>query len=296
MILVTGANGFVGRHFLKELSRFYERSQITLLTSVPVDGYQCMVYQDWTFDHDLQSKLKALAPSLVFHLGATTPRDSRQADFMQATANILFTASLISAVSSAAKFVFTSTLDVYGRVDGTVTEATPCLPATLYGHSKLYCEKMIETWAETSNKICQIIRLGHVYGPGEEHYGKFLPVALRQAAKGETIEVWGDGSETRSFIHVEDACSAILKASQLASFAGPINVCGSRQVTINQVITIIRQFAPEVNVQHLPARSQKVNFVFDTTKMASLLGVEQVTLEAGLHGEFQYFKNMISGL
>ena len=86
--------------------------------------------------------------------------------------NITSTAKLLkSNLPMIKNFIFFSTIDVYGY-DNPITEETKPFPTSLYGHSKLYCEQMVSAWA-AQKKVChQILRIGHVYGEGEEKYTK----------------------------------------------------------------------------------------------------------------------------
>jgi hypothetical protein len=78
-----------------------------------------------------------------------------------------------------------TTIDVYEKSDQIISENNPTNPETLYGFSKLYCEKMIENWANANNKIVQILRLGHVYGPGEGLFKKIIPVTMQKIKANE---------------------------------------------------------------------------------------------------------------
>ena len=116
---------------------------------------------------------------------------------------------LTSNLPNIKNFVFFSTVDVYGY-NSLISEETNLSPSSLYGHSKLYCEQMISSWA-AQKKIChQILRIGHVYGEGEEKYKKIIPVTMQRLLSNIPLQMYGDGSEIRSFIYIQDVVNAVI--------------------------------------------------------------------------------------
>ena len=129
------------------------------------------------------------------------------------------------------KIIFISSLDVYGNTGESISEATPCTPESLYGLSKLYCEKMIEASCIDRNITYHILRLGHVYGPGEESYRKVIPVMIENAIKGLPISIYGNRETKRSFIYVKDVAKMITSAISLPESC-IVNLVGSEPITL----------------------------------------------------------------
>jgi len=294
VILVTDVNGFIGGHFLNKLQGIYSKERIVLLSSKPHKNYQTIIYDDGILNKKVIEQLQDINPQVVFHIGGYTPKVAVEAnDINGSFSNISFTKSLLSCLKSNTNFIFLSTLDVYENVGVAISEATPTLPASLYGFSKLYCEKMVESWAKQNNAIFQVLRVGHVYGPGEEKYTKFLPVTLKKMLKNETLEVWGDGSDLRSFIHVEDVCDFILAAAKFTAYAGPVNLCGDES---NSLLSIITKVAEAVYIQPEIIYKDRVGTVrhllFDNTKRKQLLGQEKISFILGTVKEYQYLAQL----
>ena len=123
------------------------------------------------------------------------------------------------------KVIYISSIDVYAPVVP-ISELSATQPATLYGWSKLYCEQMMSVFATQKKIAVQILRIGHVYGPGEEKYAKFLPKTIRNIVDGKAVELYGDGTELRSYIYLDDVVKAILAAVGLHDNVGVINIVG----------------------------------------------------------------------
>jgi UDP-glucose 4-epimerase len=232
---------------------------------------------------------------VLIHVGAFTPKNARQANAIaQCNSNINFTEKLLSLrFKSLRKVIYISTLDVYKPVELT-TESTPTLPITLYGWSKLYCESMTAIFAETHNLPYQILRIGHVYGPGEEKYAKFLPKAIKNIVAGDAVELWGDGNEVRSFIYIDDVVAAILRAVNLNENVGPINVVGSKQVTIRELLNLLVEVSERsVSITQKEFHGFKRNYIFDNTKLLQHLLPVETDLRVGLKTEYIYMSGLM---
>jgi nucleoside-diphosphate-sugar epimerase len=178
MVLLTGASGFIGKHLLAALISKYGKDNVLALTSAPLTDCRYLLHLDYSFGSGYFAD-NGYADSIttIIHAGAFTPKNSAQAnDWKQSNSNIHNTAVLLEAdLPRLEKFIYLSTLDVYGN-DEIISENSTVAPASLYGHSKLYGEKMVTAWANDKKVFAQILRVGHVYGPGEEAYQKIIPV------------------------------------------------------------------------------------------------------------------------
>ena len=294
MILVTGATGFIGGHFLNKLHDIYSKEKVVLLSSKTHKNYQTIIYNEGILNEEVMEQLQQLSPQIVFHIGGYTPKATIEAnDINGSFSNIAFTKNLLSCCKITTNFIFLSTLDVYENVAIAINEATSTLPVSLYGYSKLFCEKMVESWTKQNNAIIQVLRVGHVYGPGEEKYTKFLPVTLKKMLNNETLEIWGDGSDLRSFIHVEDVCDFILAAAKLTAYKGPVNLCGDES---NSLLSIITKIAEAVNIEPAIIYKDRVGTVrhllFDNAKRKQLLGEEKISFIQGAAEEYKYLAQL----
>ncbi len=291
-ILLTGANGFIGSRLLQRLSTEFGRDKIVLLTSKPIEGYKCICYQNADLSTENIQEIKTARFDCVFHVGAFTPKSGAESNLALPNANnIVFTAKLLGSVITK-KLVFISTLDVYAPASGTICETTVTMPSTMYGKSKLFCEDIVIQWGSQTNTIIQVLRLGHVYGIGEEVYRKFLPQLIINLVKNTPIEVWGDGTDFRAFIHIHDVINAISKAAELNEFAGPINLCSSKSFHLVEYIEMAEHImGKKACIIHKDRVGNKIDFVFDVSKMNTLLITESVDIIEGLTEEISYLKN-----
>ena len=186
--------------------------------------------------------------------------------------------------------VFISTIDIYDIRAEYITEETALSPVSLYGWSKLYTEHLVQQWAYSHQAVCQILRLGHIYGPGEEAYQKLIPRTIRLLRAGESPIIYTDGSELRAFLHVTDCCRLVMKAIELPVFVGPINVASNQSLSVLELVTLLKELTgSEQTLEVRNSVQDKRSMAFDNAKMQHWLGVETVDLRSGLAQEIAAF-------
>lgn len=292
MILVTGASGFIGKHLLGTLIENYGRDQIVALTSKPLFECPFLLHNNYSFEKDFFINSGYSNIQTIVHAGAFTPKNAGESDnWIECNSNISNSAALLNAdLPNLEKVIFLSTLDVYGPTP-IISESSLIEPFSLYANSKFYCEKMIGAWAKKENKIHQILRIGHVYGPGEEAYQKIIPITIKKLIKKSALQIWGTGNDIRSFIYIKDVVQAILASIELKEFIGPVNLVSEQQISIKDLVTtLIRISGQNTDIEYIPSQAIPRNLVFDNTKMKKFLLNKEIALDEGLIEEWDYMK------
>ena len=156
------------------------------------------------------------------------------------------------------KYFFSSSACAYNKdlqkdpnIDGLKEEdAYPAMPEDGYGWEKLFSERMCRHFTEDYGLQTRVARFHNIYGPlgtfdgGREKAPaamcrKIIEAKLR---KNNEIDVWGDGTQTRSFLYIEDCIDAVLKLFN-SDFSEPINIGSDEKVSINQLIEIVENLA-----------------------------------------------------
>lgn len=291
MLLLTGASGFIGKHLLALLIEKYGRDNILCLTSQTISECKYLLHNNYHFEDDFFIKNGFQDIETIIHAGAFTPKKGSEANNIQlSNSNISSTYKLLNAaLPRLKKFIYLSTLDVYDN-DKIISESTLEKPASLYGHSKLYSEKMVESWGKEQNKSVQILRIGHVYGPGEEAYQKIIPATINNILSEKPVQIWGSGEELRSFIYIKDIVEAIVGSIDLED-VGVINLVGNRSISIEDLVNTIQLISnKDIAIEKIPVEKKGRDFVFDSSKMNTYLLQKETSLEEGLKEEFEYMK------
>lgn len=293
-MIITGTSGFIGARLLQSARATY-RNNVTAFSSRQSEGSH-IVYRDEP-DFGLTPTDLALieGAEVLIHAGAFTPKSSTDANqIANCTSNITFTKKLLDLPwRNLKKIVFLSTLDVYANVDGPISENTPTVPISLYGLSKLYCERMVTLHANEKGIVGQLMRIGHVYGPGEEKYAKVIPKTIQNIVDGKDVELWGEGRELRSFIYIDDVVAAIVKAVVLQEEPGVINVVGGNAIAIRDLIkTLIEIGGRGTKISQCEFSGAARDLVFDNTKLKHYLMSKETDFTDGLRVEFAHIESL----
>jgi len=291
-ILITGASGFIASRLLKVACNIYGHENVIAFSSRTCEHCDTVVYdqRDYSINKSDYPLLKSA--DVLLHAGAFIPKSRNDVDNLDGcNDNIRFTERLLKLpFENLKKIVYLSTVDVYAPAS-LISEESPTIPQTLYGQSKLYCEKMVKAFSAQRKIDSLVLRVGHVYGPGEEAYSKFIPLAIQRIIDNKRVELWGDGSELRSYI--EDVVKGIMNSLVLDAKVDVINVVGGEALSIRQLLDrLITISGKQVEVNELESHGKKRDLIFDTKKFAKYLGVDETDVLAGLTSEYNYMKSL----
>lgn len=215
--------------------------------------------------------------------------------------NALGTFNLLEAArhQGVERFVFASSAAPIGDCDPPIHEEMACSPKAPYGASKLAGEGYCSAYYGTYGIETVALRFGNVYGPRSGHKSSVVAKFIRRAMEGKTLEIYGDGQQTRDFIHTDDLTRAIMLAATQDEVGGEIfQIATNSETTINDLTDLIIEALSEeiglndVDVQHTAPRKGDIRRNYsDTSKAEKLLGWSpQVKLMAGLRHVVQSFK------
>lgn len=271
-ILVTGATGFAGRALIAKLAGHNHE-----VTALARDASPSPSPKVRTLVADLLD-LSATADTLrdecfgaVVHAAAVTPAATVGIQQPQVfESNITLTFNLLNALDALpGRIIHLSTLDVYAPPtgDAILSETSPIAPLSLYARSKLKTEELCREWAQSHAVPCITARLTQVFGPGDSSQ-KFIPNVLRSIGAGSRIELYGDGSDLRDFLFVEDAAALLAALIENGNACGVFNVASGTSRSLNDVIrTLSGITGREFVVEHRPRRKALVNYRFNIEKL-----------------------------
>lgn len=214
--------------------------------------------------------------------------------------NVIGTLNCLEAARHAdvRRFVFASSSAPLGAVEPPLHEEKAPRPASPYGASKLAGEGYCSAYWQSFGLETVTLRFGNVYGPGSDRKSSVVAAFIRRALAGQPLEVFGDGTQTRDFIFVDDLVRAILKAAKVPGIGGEIfQVATARETTVAELARLVPEVMaeaglPRVAVHHAAVRVGDARRSYaDTAKAERLLGWRATTpLEEGVRRVLRWFQ------
>jgi UDP-glucose 4-epimerase len=284
-VLVTGGAGFVGRSVVRALRRAGAQVAVVDLQRFP-DGDVTSVVGELT---DPATRDAAVGEGLdgIVHLAAVTSVLRSMDDPAGVyEANVAATAGLLELARTrgAGGFLLASTNAVVGDVgEATIHEDMPLRPLTPYGATKAACEMLLSGYAGSYGMATCALRLTNVYGQGMTHKDSFVARLMRAARTGATVEIYGDGTQRRDFVHVDDVVQGLLLAWRRRC-TGSLIIGSGSSISVLDLLDRARRVTgrplPAVHVAPKPGEMPAV--VVDIGQARSLGYRPAVTLDDGL--------------
>jgi len=181
----------------------------------------------------------------------------------------------------------------------TEESAYPANPDSEYGWEKLFSERLFFSYSRNYGIPVRVARFHNIFGPeGTWQGGKEkAPAAIcRKVAQAiDTIEVWGDGKQTRSFLFIDECIEAVVRLVQ-SDFQGPINIGSEEMVTINRLVDIVCQVAnKKIKVNHIDGPTGVRGRNSDNTLIKNKLGWNyEMTLAQGIEKTYKWIESQIN--
>jgi UDP-glucose 4-epimerase len=196
------------------------------------------------------------------------------------------------------RFVFASSAAPIGDCEPPIHEEIACHPKSPYGASKLAGEGYCSAYHGSFGLKTVALRFGNVYGPLSDHKSSVVAKFIRRAMKGKTLKIYGDGQQTRDFIHTDDLTRAIVLAATQPNVGGEVfQIATNSETTVNELarrlVPILRKEGglEDVTVVHTDPRKGDIRRNYsDTSKAEEMLDWRAaVELDDGLRRTTRWF-------
>ena len=278
--LVCGAGGFIGGHLVQRLKdEGYWVRGVDIkeheYTDLPCDDFQIL---DLRSEANVRRAMRAALGDLsitfdeVYQLAADMGgagyifTGENDANVMHNSAMInLNVAKVATEFENPPKIFYSSSACMYpehNQLDPdnpkcTEDSAYPANPDSEYGWEKLFSERLFLAFARNKGLKVRVARYHNIFGPegtwdgGREKAPAAMCRKVAEIADGGTIEMWGDGKQTRSFLYIDECLDAMRKMME-SDFMGPMNIGSEEMVTINQLVDIVGDVSGKtVNINHI---------------------------------------------
>jgi UDP-glucose 4-epimerase len=290
--VVTGGAGFIGSNLVDALVA--RGDEVTIVDNFATGHREFLNPAAHLVEHDIREPFTVDA-DVVFHLAAQADvQTSMQQPGYDAAVNVVGTANVLAAAPDAQVIFASSGGAGYGECPEPATEQTPFLPLSPYGIAKKCGEEYLLGWNRIHGSSHVPLRFANVYGPRQDAglEGGVVAIFLERLARGDGTTIYGDGSQSRDFVYVDDIVAALL--ATVGKSGGPYNVGTGEDMTVAQLHAACENVAGVDAAPRLEdARLGDVQrSVLDPALIERELGWRaQVSLEDGLRRTWAWMKD-----
>src|SRR6266481_4162586 len=261
--LVCGAGGFIGSHLVRRLKNegYWVRGvdmkepefSVTAADDFMVgDLRNALVWEkvlDMPFDEVYQLAADMGGAGYIF-------TGDNDAHIMHNSALINLNLLTLARDRKVRKIFYSSSACIYPKQNQEDAQSPNCAehtaypanPDSEYGWEKLFSERMYFAFNRNHGLDVKVARFHNIFGPegpwmgGREKSPAAICRKVAEVADGGTIEIWGDGNQTRSFLYVDECLEGVRRLMDHPNFRGPVNIGSEEMVTINQLVDIAASF------------------------------------------------------
>jgi nucleoside-diphosphate-sugar epimerase len=313
-VLVTGAGGFIGHHlvtYLKHLGYWVRGVDIKSpeFNSSDADEFLLLDLRRWDSSLAATNGVDEVY-TLAADMGGMGFISSHHGQILRNNALINIHTLEAARLNGVHRYLYTSSACIYPeyrQLDTDVTplreeDAYPAQPQDAYGWEKLLAERLCLHYREDYGVETRVVRFHNIFGPmgtwdgGREKVPAALcrKIAIAKLTDNPTVEIWGDGEQTRSFCYVDD-CVTGLHRLMRSDYHEPLNLGQDRLISVNQLADIIASIAGiKILKKHIAGPQGVRGRNSDNSRLRQALGWEpEISLEEGLTRTYEWIEKQV---
>ena len=265
-VIILGHTGFIGGNLIRSLNTCNPDVEVIGISKADIDLEDDSAPPRLARMFDAHSAVVMCAA--IKRQSGDTPRS-----FLRNVAMVTHLCEAV-AISPPGRLLFLSSAAVYGEdiENPAITEATALHPRSHYGLSKLAGEWILSrTFERFPDSSLVLLRPATIYGPND-HVASYGPLGfIRSALRREAVKLWGDGSEFRELILIDDAVELIRRILFL-SHSGPINLVSGRSYSFREILQSVEKcIGRDIPTTSMPRTKNKVDNIFHNGLLTSLV-------------------------
>ncbi|MDE5463893.1 NAD-dependent epimerase/dehydratase family protein [Bradyrhizobium sp. CSS354] len=313
--LVCGAGGFIGGHLVKRLKRegFWVRGvdlKFPPFAETEADDFAVGDLRDQSFCRQITDRRFDEVYQLAADMGGAGYifTGEHDADVMHNSATINLNMLDACQKRNMLGVFYSSSACMYPEHNQTdpnnpncaEDSAYPANPDSEYGWEKLFSERLYLAYNRNHGMRNRVARYHNIFGPegtwdgGKEKAPAAVCRKVAQATNGGDVEIWGDGTQTRSFLYIDECLEGSIRLTR-SEFEGPVNVGSEEMVTINQLVDIVADIAGKrIHKKHIPGPLGVRGRNSDNRLIEQKLGWKpSATLRSGLEKTYQWIERQV---
>jgi len=314
--LVCGAGGFIGSHLVKRLKdegfwvrgadlkfpQFAETAADDFVIADLRDASVCRDLVDGPFDEVYQLAADMGGAGYIF-------TGENDADIMHNSATINLNMVDVCYRRNIKRVFYSSSACMYPAYNQEdpdnpnceESSAYPAAPDSEYGWEKLFSERLYLAYNRNHGMVNRVARYHNIFGPqgtwqgGKEKAPAAICRKVAMARSGDEIEIWGDGTQTRSFLYIDECLEGTIRLTR-SNFAGPVNIGSDEMVSINQLVDVVSDIAGKtLTKNHIDGPLGVRGRNSDNRLIEEKLGWKpSASLRSGLEATYAWIEQQIS--
>jgi dTDP-glucose 4,6-dehydratase len=306
-LLVTGGAGFIGSNFvhLAASGNFPLISSITVIDNLTYAGnlknLENLPLSDFEFirgdicNQELTGKLASRTDAIInFAAESHVDRSiSESKKFVETNVLGVQTLLEVARLKSVKTFLQVSTDEVYGSIDqGSWSESHPLLPNSPYAATKAAADLLARSYFRTYGLDVRVTRSSNNYGP-RQFPEKFIPLMVTRLMKNLKVPIYGNGQNTRDWIHVEDHCRALYLVLTSGQAGEIYNIGGGKELKNIDLakMLIVLTGKDDSSIEYVSDRlGHDLRYSVDSEKISRELGFEPlIEFNSGLESTLRWY-------
>jgi GDP-D-mannose 3',5'-epimerase len=312
-VLVTGAGGFIGHHLTSRLvaDGYWVRGvdiKYPEYEPTRAQSFEILDLRRWSDCLQATREIDEVY-NLAANMGGIGFIETNKAEITRDNSLINLHMLEAARVNQVSRFLFTSSACVYPGYRQNTPDVTPlaeehAYPADAedgYGWEKLFAERLCRHYTEDYGLETRVVRFHNIFGPlgtfdgGREKSPAAFCRKIAMAADNDSIEVWGDGKQTRSYCYIEDCVEGICRLMR-SDYGEPLNLGQDRLISVDELVDMVAEAAGKsIKKQYDSRKPQGVRGRnSDNSRLRSVLGwVPQTSLERGIEITYRWIREQL---
>jgi nucleoside-diphosphate-sugar epimerase len=312
-VLVTGAGGFIGHHLTSRLvsDGYWVRGvdiKYPEYEPTRAQSFEILDLRRWSDCLQATREIDEVY-NLAANMGGIGFIETNKAEITRDNSLINLHMLEAARVNEVSRFLFTSSACVYPGYRQDTPDVTPlaeehAYPADAedgYGWEKLFSERLCRHYTEDYGLETRVVRFHNIFGPlgtfegGREKSPAAFCRKIAMAADNDSIEVWGDGKQTRSYCYIEDCVEGICRLMR-SDYREPLNLGQDRLISVDELVDMVAAAAGKSIKKHYDtSKPQGVRGRnSDNRRLRSVLGwVPQTSLERGIEITYRWIRKQM---
>jgi nucleoside-diphosphate-sugar epimerase len=312
-VLVTGAGGFIGHHLTNRLvadGYWVRGADIKHPEYEPTRAHSFEILDLRRWNDCLQATREIdEVYNLAANMGGIGFIETNKAEITRDNSLINLHMLEAARVNEVSRFLFTSSACVYPGYRQDTPDVTPlaeehAYPADAedgYGWEKLFTERLCRHYTEDYGLETRVVRFHNIFGPlgtfdgGREKSPAAFCRKIAMAADNDSVEVWGDGKQTRSYCYIDDCVEGICRLMR-SDYGEPLNLGQDRLISVDELVEMVALAADKsIKKEYDTSKPQGVRGRnSDNNRLRSVLGwVPQTSLERGIEITYRWIREQL---